>query len=229
LYFNRLNVLIEAEMKIVEVYEKFRIMPQLQMHMLRVAGVSTIICDNLKIKVGRQNIIQACLLHDMGNMAKIKLDLFPEFAQPKGLTYWQKVLQEFIEKYGADDYVATYKILDELNISDKIQALIKSIEFANMDDISKGNNFGQKICIYSDARVAPFGVTPLEDRLSEVKDRYIKNKGATEEFFKNLSNSARNVEKQIFSHCKIKPVDITEEKAKTLFSTLKNFDISANV
>jgi len=33
-------------MKIQQIYDKYQIMPNLQEHMLRVAGVASIICDN---------------------------------------------------------------------------------------------------------------------------------------------------------------------------------------
>lgn len=200
-------------------------MPQLQLHMLRVAGVAKIITDSIEIKLDKKSVIIAMLLHDMGNMTKIKLDRFPEFTQPQGIDYWENIQKEFIEKYGESDYAATYKILEELNIDMKVQNLIRSIEFAKMGEISLNNNFEQKICIYSDARVAPNGVTSLEERLTEVKERYIKNKGVTEQFFQNLSNSARDVEAQIFSKCTIKPKDIAEIKVEKLFDELLALEI----
>jgi len=82
-------------MKVSEIYEKYKIMPQLQTHMLRVAGVASTIVENFEGKIDRKTIITTALLHDLGNMAKIKLDAFPEFAQPRGIDYWQKVLKEF--------------------------------------------------------------------------------------------------------------------------------------
>ena len=213
-------------MKISEIYEKYKIMPQLQMHMLRVTGVAAIICDSFESSLDKKTIISVCLVHDMGNIVKFKLDKFPEGLEPQGLIYWQKIQREFITKYGGNDYLATYKILEELGLSEKVQNLVSSNEFAKMAPISKlKNSFEQKICIYSDARVTPNGISSLDERLSEVKERYIKNKGVSEEFYNELWNSAKEVEKQIFSHCKIKPENITEEKIQHLISDLRNFNI----
>ena len=41
-------------MKISEIYEKYKIMPNLQEHMLRVAGVASIICDNFSKKIEKK-------------------------------------------------------------------------------------------------------------------------------------------------------------------------------
>lgn len=216
-------------MKIQEIYDKYKIMPNLQEHMFRVAGVASIICNDFERPIDKESIIIALLLHDMGNMSKIKLDLFPQFAQPKGVNYWNKILNEFKQKYGNDDYKATYRILKELDVSQKTSQIVKSIEFAKATQNSKHNDFNKKISLYSDIRVAPFGVTSLKDRLAEVKQRYIKNKGVTEDFFNGLAKSMDKIEQQIFNYCKIKPEDITEEKVRPLFEELRNFEIDTKL
>ena len=78
-------------MKISEIYEKYKIMPQLQEHMLRVTAVASLIAGKFGKKLDKRTIITATLLHDLGNMAKIKLGTFPEFVQLLGVDYWEKV------------------------------------------------------------------------------------------------------------------------------------------
>jgi len=197
--------------------------------MLRVAGVASMICNNLNKSVNEELIFSACLLHDIGNIVKERAELnyklHPNYFNKEVEKEWRKIREEFIRNYGKDDYIATYKILNEIGVEENIFNLIKSIEFAKMSLVASGNNYEQKICLYSDARIAPEQATTLENRLSEVKDRYIKNKGVTEDFFENLSNGARAIEKQIFDHCKIRSEDITEEQVKPLTEVLRNFDI----
>ncbi len=212
-------------MKISEIYEKYQIMPQLQLHMFRVAGVASLITENLEKKIDTNSVIFTALLHDLGNMAKIKLNAFPDFVQPQGFDYWQKILTEFKGKYGDNDYAATYKILKELGVSRKIYNLVQSLEFAKAFATAQGNDLELKICLYSDGRVSPSGVVPLTDRLNEVKERFMRNKGISEETFDQISQSLFAIEKQIFARCKIKPEDITEEKVKPLFGGLRNFEI----
>lgn len=215
-------------MKISEIYKKYKIMPNLQEHMLRVTGVAVIIADNFKVKTDKNIIISTGLLHDLGNMAKIKIENFPEFAEPLGAAYWEKILNKFKQKYGNDDYTATYTILKELAVHQNIYDNIKALEFAKSPETAEGNNLELKICLYSDARVSPHGVVSLPTRLGEVKDRYMKNKGVSEERFYQISASLYNIEKQIFGNCKIKPEDISEEIVKPLFKDLLIFNISAN-
>lgn len=200
-------------------------MPNLQEHMLRVAGVAKIISDNYLKTLNKELLLSSALIHDLGNMTKIKIDAFPEFAQPEGVDYWSKVLTEFKEKYGNDDYSATYTILKELNVPQDVYNLVSSLEFVKASQTAKSNNLELKICLYSDARVTPYGVASLQKRLSEVKDRYIRNKGVSEEKYNEISQSLYDIEKQIFANCRINPEDISEEKVKLLFNGLTNFDI----
>jgi len=62
-------------------------MPSLQLHMFRVAGVASVICENFKQPelINQDDIVSACLLHDMGNIIKFNLSLFPQFLEPEGL------------------------------------------------------------------------------------------------------------------------------------------------
>src|SRR3989344_2472976 len=102
-------------MKITEIYEKYKIPPNLQLHQLRVAGVASIICDNFDKPLDKGSIITTCLLHDMGNILKFNFDIFPEeFYGKQGRAYWEKVKQEFKEKYGEDEHKATHAIAEEL-------------------------------------------------------------------------------------------------------------------
>ena len=82
-------------MKISEIYRKYRIPPQLQLHQLRVASIAKYICDNLKVPVDIEEVVSADLLHDMGNIIKFDLSLFPEYLEPEGLEYWQGVKNDF--------------------------------------------------------------------------------------------------------------------------------------
>ena len=85
-------------MNISEIYEKYQIMPQLQNHMYRVAGVASVICNNFSKPVDKNSVVSACLLHDMGNIIKSDLNLFPEYLNEKGLSYWKNLKKEFIKK-----------------------------------------------------------------------------------------------------------------------------------
>ncbi len=208
------------------IYKMYKIMPNLQEHMLRVAAVASLICDNLAEPIDKENVVAACLLHDMGNIIKFKLDAFPKFLEPEGLEYWQAVKNEYIEKYGSNEYTASINIAKELNVTERVIELIKSISFLGASDNADKSDFGKKIVEYCDDRVDPFGIVSLEKRLTDLRTRYAhRDKERGPSFREAFEKAVRIMEKQIFSKCKIKPEDINDESIKPIISELRNFVI----
>ncbi len=216
-------------LSIEKIYKKYKIMPSLQEHMIRVAAVASIICDNFKESLPKEEIITACLLHDMGNIIKSKLEYFPEFIKPEGIEYWQSVKNEYIKKYGDDEHKATIKIMHELGISVKIISLVGQIRFSSWCVHKDSDDMTMKVMAYSDARVDPYGVVSYKERMAEGKKRHQTNKttfgGVSEEKRLELVACGKEIEKQIFSKCKIKQEDINNETAILVISSLRNFVI----
>ncbi len=211
-------------MKIVEqIYNEYKIMPNLKEHMYKVAATASLICDNFSERLDKNSILSACLLHDMGNIIKSKLDYFPEFLEPEGMEYWSIVQKDYIKKYGNDEHEATIKIAKELKIPKKIISLLKCFKFLNAYDLDKEDNWNKKICFYSDMRVSPHGIVSIEERFIDGQKRYpnLSSKEKTEK----CRECIKNIEKQIFEKSKIRPEEITEDKVKNKIKSLKNFII----
>ncbi|OGM28046.1 hypothetical protein A2692_05260 [Candidatus Woesebacteria bacterium RIFCSPHIGHO2_01_FULL_39_95] len=205
-------------------------MPFLQEHMLRVAGVSNLICDNFKLATDEKSIISACLLHDLGNIIKFKKNWYFKIFKKTDPETWsglKEIKNYFIEKYGSDEHEATSAIIKEIGARDRILYLVKSIGFSNSIKIYNSNDLDLKIVAYSDHRVAPFGVTSLQERHIESRSRYTGHEESkySLEKFDYLSSINKKIESQIFAHCNIKPEDITEEKVRPLIDKLRNFEI----
>ena len=200
-------------------------MPGLQEHMLRVAGVASLICDNFSGTLSKKEIISACLLHDMGNIVKFKLDKFGEFLEPKGLEYWLDVQNEYFEKYGKEQHKANSLVTKEINVSDEIFDLVEHVGFSMAEENLESNSFARKICAYSDMRVAIFGVRSLKERLDDLRERYKENSIHSDDEIKFIYNCFFEIEKQIFEKCKIKPEDITDESISSIVLRLKDFVI----
>jgi HD superfamily phosphohydrolase len=217
-------------MKIQEIYDRYKIMPQLQLHMLRVAGVASMICDNFEKKINKNRIIGACLLHDIGNIIKSDLDLFPELLKEKGINYWKEVKRNFIDTYGNDEHKATLTIINEINPDKYVSNILQNLKFSNTIEIVRSGNTDKKIVKYSDLRVTPFGINTLKERLKEAKNRYVHAKNIwSESEFNKFTFACNNIEHELFSFCRIKPENITEEKVKPLFKQLRDFEISTSV
>lgn len=211
--------------KITDIYNKYKIMPNLQDHMFRVAGVASLICDNFNELLPKREIVSACLLHDMGNIIKFNLDKFPEFLKPEGLDYWKNIQNEYFNKYGKEQHVATNKIIKELGVSDEVFYLVENIGFGKAYDNFKSDSFARKICAYSDMRVAPFGVESLEGRLEDFRGRSRGSSIYKDSEVEDIHNYFFEIEKQIFTKCKIRPENINNETILQIITELKNESI----
>jgi hypothetical protein len=198
-------------------------MPNLAEHMLRVAAVASLICDNFDELLPKEDIVTACLLHDMGNIIKAEFEFLPESWEPEGIAYWQKVKKDYIKKYGDNEHHATIRIMKELRIPENIIHLVDQIDFSLFCRHRDGNDIQVKIITYADTRVDPHGVVSQEERLEEARRRYAtRNKGKEEER-QRLVVCSKDIEKQIFAKCSLRPEDITDESAAPVIAELKNF------
>ena len=213
--------------KILEIYEKYKIMPALQQHQLRVAAVAQQICASLSAdKIDQKNIVTACLLHDMGNIIKFDLSKFPEFLEPEGVSYWQKVKDDYIQKYKTtDEHPATLEIAREIGASDRVVELVSVVGFTQGSDNAASDDYGRKICAYADMRVGPHGILSMEDRLIDGAFRYTNQKFKPGERNDPFAIALRQIEDQIFSISTIKPSDITEESSQSIIEQLKEYEI----
>ena len=210
--------------KITDIYEEYKIMPNLQMHQLRVAAVAKQICESLDFGIDKDIVVRVCLLHDMGNIIKSKLDYFPQFTQPEGIEYWENVKEKFIEKHGSDEHEATVKIIQELGQNENIAYLAGENRFSFMCKHKDGKDFIQKLIHYADGRVGPYGVLSFDERMNDANKRY-KSSSFDEEERNRLVNCGKDIEKQIFAHSNIKPEDINDESVAGIIEELKNFEI----
>jgi HD domain-containing protein len=187
-----------------EIYSHFRIMPDLQTHMLRVAHVAEVILANwMGSQINKTEIISALLLHDLGNI--VKFDLSKD-------EYWQKIQQETIERYGSSvDHVVTAKMLKEINVDDRLQALVAHMGFDNLSYVLGSNDIDLKICTYADLRVAPFGIVGIQERFSDLRKRY-QGKPFESRYSLQNEEKALALEHEIFQYISLPPTQIIELK-----------------
>ena len=212
--------------KIIDIYKECKIMGNLVQHQMRTAAVAMQVCESFDGNIDKENIIKACLLHDMGNIIKFNLTKFPEWNNPEGGDYWETVKKEYISKYGNNEHHASLEIAKEIGLSDRIIDLIECVDSSSVENIKIGSDFGEKICIYADNRVSPHGIVSTEERSIEAKERYKDHSHTFNEekriFF---SENINEIEKQIFSHTKIQPEDINDDSIKEYLEKLENIEI----
>ncbi|QQS43327.1 HD domain-containing protein [Candidatus Roizmanbacteria bacterium] len=220
-------------MTIQEVYQRYRITPALQLHQYRVAAIASYLSDNIKaVNKQKKEIVMACLLHDMGNIIKFNMELFPEFFEPEGVEYWQQVKDDFIDKYGTDEHIATIEIakevLGDMPERERILDLIDAIGFSNAKRNAESSDYGWKIAAYSDMRVEPQGVTTLESRLRDGNKRFKLNKPgiSRHDFFVEMSEYLHRIQAQLFEKLSFTPQSITEDTVRPIIAEIRTFEVA---
>lgn len=209
-------------MNILEIYKKYHLPENLQMHMLRVAACSNLIIDNWNgQEIDEKSIIRVSLLHDMGNMVKIPEDFSKdeEFLQ---------IRKKYFDKYGTNDHEINLEIGNLEGLTEKEIEILDGKRSRKNEETLESNSYERKICAYCDQRVAPNGVVGIRERLEDAKVRY-KNKPlsvwSNEEKANHLIECSLGIEKQIMKYCKLNPEDINDKSIKKYIEKLKKYEI----
>ncbi len=209
-------------MNIIEIYNKYHLPENLQLHMLRVAACSNLIIDNWKgQELDREAIIRVCLLHDMGNIVKIP----EEFSDDEE---FKKIRRKYFEKYGTNDHEINLEIGQIEGLSKDELTILDGKRSRKNEETLKSSSYEIKICAYCDQRVAPDGVVDLKARLEDAKVRY-KDKPlsvwSNEEKANYLIDCALGIERQVMDCCTISIKDINDVSIEKYINDLKKFDI----
>lgn len=209
-------------MNIIEIYKKYHLPENLQMHMLRVAACSSLIIDNWTgVEIDNKAIIRVCLLHDMGNIVKIPEDFSKE-------QEFLKIRKKYFDKYGTNDHEINLEIGKQEGLTEQELTILDGKRSRKNEETLKSNSYERKICAYCDQRVAPDGVVSIKERLEDAKVRY-KNKPlsvwSNEEKANHLIECSLGIEKQIMQYCKLKPEDINDFSIKEYIEKLKTYNI----
>ena len=209
-------------MNIIEIYKKYHLPENLQMHMLRVAACSNLIIDNWNgVEIDNKAIIRVCLLHDMGNIVKIPEDFSKD-------QEFLKIRKKYFDKYGTNDHEINLEIGKQEGLTEQELTILDGKRSRKNEETLKSNSYERKICAYCDQRVAPDGVVSIKERLEDAKVRY-KNKPlsvwSNEEKANHLIECSLGIEKQIMQYCKLKPEDINDFSIKEYIEQLKAYDI----
>ncbi|KXK11089.1 MAG: hypothetical protein UZ22_OP11002000471 [Microgenomates bacterium OLB23] len=161
-------------MQVTNIYDHYHVPPILRTHMYSVAALAMHVINNLSHPIDTANthlVVQACLLHDVGNIVKFDLDNSDLLIKEDAASL-SKLKEEFAQRFGADDHEATIAMLKELNVSQEVLDVLipsRTMEEA-FQRLKSDARFGYYF--YADFRVAPTGVVSLDDRVDELLARY---------------------------------------------------------
>lgn len=209
-------------MNILEIYQKYCLPENLQLHMLRVAACSALIMEHWNgPQIDQEAIIRISLLHDMGNVLKIPED----FSKDENFL---KIRKQYFQKYGTNDHELNLEIGKIEGLTENELAILDGKRSRKNEETLKSNSYERKICAYCDQRVAPNGVVGIVERLEDAKKRY-KDKPLSvwsdEAKANRLMECSLEIEKQIMQFCAIKPEEITDERIEKLVEELRKYEV----
>ena len=209
-------------MNIIDIYNKYHLPENLQMHMLRVAACSNLIIDNWNgPEIDKKSIIRVSLLHDMGNMVKIPED----FSKDEEFI---KIRKKYFYKYGANDHEINLEIGKQEGLTEKEIIILDGKRSRKNEETLKSDSYERKICAYCDQRVAPDGVVGIKERLEDAKVRYTDKTlsvWSNEEKADYLIECSLGIEKQIMENCKLNPDNINDSSIEIYIEQLKKYEI----
>lgn len=171
-------------MIIQDVYNSFDILPSLQLHMLRVAAVTQEVCKQIDKKLSTETtlLITASLLHDLGNLVKFDMTLFPGLFEPEWVKYRKHQQQKTKEQYGFPAEPATIQMCKELPLSSSTQILLESVLTSDFKQAIE-NKLSLKVLLihFADMNIWIDWYLPRQERIQKLRNRFIRNKGYTEQ------------------------------------------------
>ena len=215
-------------MKISEIYSKYKIPNILQNHMYRVAAIGRVIVESLKpsVDLDIDIVTKELLLHDMGNILKIPVKgnvLFTEEEQIDLI----KIQEEFSQKYGNEEHVATLTIAKELGVPEKVIYILENTGSSKLHLTVESDDWYLKVCSYADFRVSPKEIVTITERFDEVIKRYAGREHVLADVEKTEKKKqlALVLEKQIQEKSQISLNQINSDQILADVESLRNYEI----
>jgi 5'-deoxynucleotidase YfbR-like HD superfamily hydrolase len=160
-------------MTIKDIYNKFQIPKNLELHMLRVGALANIITDNWNGgKIDKDSIIRAALIHDIAKPLIFDPNKQAQFGMSKNEIENLIKLQKYIKSnFGQDEHIALIEIAKYLECDSKIVDILDNSDWSNLSRLLDEKSLESLIQIYCDMRIGPKGILTIDDRLNELEQR----------------------------------------------------------
>ncbi len=117
-------------------------------------------------------IIEALLLHDMGNVIKFDFRFSHLLGDEEAnIKFWKEIQLKFKQKYG-NEHTATLEIAKEIGVSPQTFGLLEWTGSSKLEQVTDTMDWSAKITCYCDFRVSPFGIVTVNERFDELVNRY---------------------------------------------------------
>ena len=216
----------------VEIYEKYKIPPWLQMHQLRVASVGKMLADRI-VGTDVRTVLLTGFFHDMGNILKIDLaphgNLAMEVSEEER-KHLRDTKEDFRRRYGSDEHEASIEIGKELGLPDIVLSMTDNMRFLRTEWVLNEAPIEMKIAKYADLRVSPFGVVSMRDRFAEANARYRGKEFDTREpydaaLLQRIDDACVKLERRVCAAAHMTPEEINDASVAPIIEELKMYSV----
>jgi 5'-deoxynucleotidase YfbR-like HD superfamily hydrolase len=208
-------------MQVNEVYRDYQTPKNLQEHMLRVAALASIILENWKgSNIDKDNIIKACIIHDIAKPMNFDLAKQAQFGMSEEDIEKLRQLQITIKtNFGDDEHRATIGIAKTIGCNANIIKYLDNLEWKYIPKLLEINDNNSLLPIYCDMRIGTKGILTLAERLED-----LKNRTNSDEYEANVMNG-NELEQLLFKNVNKDLNTITDENINQLFAKLININL----
>lgn len=228
---------------ISQLFSRYQIPVNLEQHLIQVAALGQLICQNWAgSPLNHDQIVSALLLHDIGNLVKFDLNqawtkaiLAESSAQnpdlPQSFKAWQNLQTQFRRRYSYNADEANFAIVKELKIDPAIINILRDHTFEDLAVLLASKNWAKMILFYCDLRFSSTGLVAVTERLQDLRARYqIHDPRYTDPkiFARWLKNSLA-LENLLQQHTTLRLTQLTSSQLEPYFATLLQFQIQIGV
>jgi hypothetical protein len=159
------------------IFERYHLPQLLQTHLWRTASLMELLLKHWRgPQVDASLLIETMLLHDLGNLVKFDLsDTTPIMLLTQTELPMYRALQaEWHQKYGKVVDAVTVAFIKELRLKNGpiMSHIILNHASGTEATTVTQDDWIQKLCDYTDFRIAPHGLVTLKERFDDLGKRY---------------------------------------------------------
>ena len=198
------------------IFKHYQLPNLLQNHLWRTASLMELMLNHWHgPKLDKQLLIETMLLHDLGNLVKFNLsDTTPLMLLTDAeLPLYRTLQAEWHQKYGTVVDEVTVQFVKELRLihAQAISQIILTHTEGTQPSTVNHDDWTQKLCDYTDFRVAPQGLVSLKERFDDLGKRYAERESGWEnpEKVAQKLNLFSTIETQLQTHIDLNLQQIT--------------------
>jgi hypothetical protein len=121
-------------------------------------------------------------LHDLGNLVKFDMTLFPDLFEPEWIAYRTQQKQSTIQNHGFPAEPATLSMCTQLPLTQTTQKLLESFLSSRFEKAIEDQLPIQILLVhFADMHIWMSWYIPRKERVQKLRKRYIRNKNYSEQ------------------------------------------------